>query len=101
MRNTRTSLKQYHFTKFCVAILIPTEDICVIKLKMTFSSQNRKLSAMHPKHACNRSIQREILSLVSLVIMHVPKAFFSNEIALKINALCQNTWITVIDLSKV
>ena len=27
MQNTGASLKKYHFTKFCVAVLIPTENI--------------------------------------------------------------------------
>ena len=38
MQNTRASLKKYHFTKFCVAVLIPTENIC-------FS--DKKASEMH------------------------------------------------------
>ena len=33
MQNTRASLKKYHFTKFCVAVLIPTENICFSRCK--------------------------------------------------------------------
>ena len=28
MQNTGASFRKYHFTNFCVAVLIPTENIC-------------------------------------------------------------------------
>ena len=33
MQNTGASFKKYHFSKFCVAVLIPTENICFSRCK--------------------------------------------------------------------
>ena len=33
MQNTETGFKKYHFAKFCVAVLIPAENICFSRCK--------------------------------------------------------------------
>ena len=33
MQNTGASSKKYHFTKFHVAVLIPTENVCLSRCK--------------------------------------------------------------------
>ena len=42
MQNIGASLKTYHFTKFCVAVLIPTENMCFSRCKRWL-----KTSEMH------------------------------------------------------
>ena len=60
MQNTGVSLKQYHFTKFCVAILISTENMCFLHCKRW-----SKTSEMHEANYSDKGLSNYVLCIIA------------------------------------
>ena len=66
MENAGASLKKYHSTKFCVSVLIPTENICFSRCK-----RGSKTSEMYEANYSDERSFKLCFSIISVIAVFV------------------------------
>ena len=71
MENTGASFRKYHFTKFCVAALIPTENICFSRCKRWSKTSEMHEANYSDKRSFKLCFLHNCTALISVIAVFV------------------------------